>query len=277
MSRGRILLLAAASLLATTLTASAASTASDNAADPAYSAGWTTGTNGGIGFEPWTVGLDTGTGAVVASSSINGASPPSGNIDVGGVSWGLYSTAASGNFITATRPLTGNLAVGQQILCDLDTGTLGSSGYVNLALLSGNVLDTRFSWFADATEGSDYRLEELQGNINVGVDSGIAYTSNGLHLDFTLTGTDTFTLAVTPIGGTTRNYSGTLDGHTGAGINQIQFLVDSAGSPPNADSFINNFAVVPEPTGIAIAGCAGLILARRRGRSAIRPTASLRS
>jgi hypothetical protein len=58
-------------------------------------------------------------------------------------------------------------------------------------------------------------------------------TNNGLHLVFPLTGTDTFSLAVTPSSGTTKDFSRTLTGTGETGINEIQFPVDDAGSPPN--------------------------------------------
>jgi hypothetical protein len=252
-----VLICAAASLMIG-LPARAAVNASDNAADPAYSSGWTTGTNGGNGFGAWKVALDSGTGATIASSSINGASPPSGNIDVGGVSWGLYSM--SGNFVTATRPLTGDLSVGQQIECDFDNGAIAVNGLVELLLLNGNGQDARFQWIADPVEGTDYIIEEKHSNASVGVDSEIASTNNGLHLVFTLTGADTFSLAVTPSGGTTKDFSGTLTGTTGTGINEIQFLVDDAGSPPNGEAFINNLTVVPEPASLGIAVSAVVVL-----------------
>jgi hypothetical protein len=91
----------------------AANLAADNAADNAYNTGWVTGTNGGSGFAPWSItNANPGDmGVVIRSSATNGAAPPSGNIDVAGKSFGLYSHVP--DFIIASRKLTGgSLAVG---------------------------------------------------------------------------------------------------------------------------------------------------------------------
>src|SRR5258706_5426102 len=71
----------------------------DNASNPPYADGWQTGDNGGTGLGPWTLvsnGNANQTGFFIGSSANNG-NAPSGNIDVAGKSWGLYSNT---NFTT---------------------------------------------------------------------------------------------------------------------------------------------------------------------------------
>src|SRR4051794_18767585 len=75
----------------------AAGPASDNAADPSYSAGWATGTDGGTGFGAWTlapVATPPQFSYFIGSSASNGAAPPSGSIDSAGKSWGLANAIA---------------------------------------------------------------------------------------------------------------------------------------------------------------------------------------
>jgi MYXO-CTERM domain-containing protein len=241
----------------------AASPASDNAADPAYSAGWSTGTNGGTGFGAWSmapVGSPPQFSYFIGSSASNGAAPPSGNIDSAGKSWGLANAIADG--CRASRQLTGGaLAVGQHVLVDMDNGAAG--GLVEFALRSG--VNDRFEWLVDGTNTDTYLFANRQSpTLVTQVNTAIPLTANGLHLDFTLTGADTFAVDATPAGGTVHHFTGTLEGTTGTGIDTLEFLNFDAGTSPSHDLFFNNVAVTPEPAGLGLLALGGLLLVRRR-------------
>ena len=96
------------------------------------------------------------------------------------------------------------------------------------------------------------------------VNTAIPLTANGLHLDFTLTGPDTFTVDATPAGGTLHHFTGTLEGTSGTGIDTMEFRNFGAGSSPAHDLFFNNLAVTPEPAASAILVLIPLLLVRRR-------------
>jgi hypothetical protein len=234
--------------------AQAANLASDNATDPAYSGGWTNGSNGGYGFTPWNVNNvypSTVAGFFIGSSTDNGY-PPSLGIDIDGKSFGLY---ASQQFIypdtydgvaLATRSFTGGgLSVGQTFQFDMDNGLVTAaplSGAVGYELGDGLV---RFQFFYEAPSTS------------YGWNTPITY--NGLHMMFTLTGVDTYTFTVTPIGGIPRTFNGTLGGNRGEAITTFTLLNESAGPGPDYDLFFNSFEVVPGPppfeiTSIALQG-----------------------
>ncbi|HEX4055075.1 MAG TPA: hypothetical protein VHX86_12495, partial [Tepidisphaeraceae bacterium] len=93
----------------------AAATATDNASDPAYAAGFTSGTNGGTGFGAWDITVG-GTGGTYISGSTNDntgiLTPPVFDI------WNDTNDGAGGGVLntdvtTATRPFTGALSPDQ--------------------------------------------------------------------------------------------------------------------------------------------------------------------
>ena len=245
--------------------ARAANLASDNAADPAYNAGWTTGANGGSGFGAWSlspVGSPPQFSYYIGSSASNGAAPPSGNVDASGKSWGLSNSIADA--CDATRTFTGgSLSVGQHVLVDMDNGPVAGAGFVELALRSGK--NDRLEWLANASTGQTYVFSNQQSpGIISQVNTAIPFTSNGLHLDFSLTGADTFAVDATPAGGTTHHFTGTLEGTSAAGIDTVEFLNYAAGTGPSHDLFFNNLAVTPEPAGLALLALIAPLLVRRR-------------
>jgi hypothetical protein len=251
--------------LGVALRAQGANFGSDNAADPAYNSGWVTGTNGGMGFAAWSllpVGSPPQFSYFVGSSASNGATPPSGNTDTAGKSWGLANAIADG--CEASRKLTGgSLAVGQHVIVDMDNGAAG--GLVEFALRSGN--NERFTWLVDGTNTGTYLFMNQQSpTLVTEVNTAIPLTANGLHLDFSLTGADTFAVEATPAGGSIHHFTGMLEGVAGSGIDTVEFLNYDAGSSPAHDLFFNNLAVTPEPAASGMLVLAPLLLVRpRRG------------
>jgi len=248
----------------------ASNLASDEADNSPYGGahGWQTLDNGGSGFGAWVftnpgAGGPTG-GFFIGSSSLN-AGGSSGNIDTAGVSWGMY--ANSGLTSAAVRPLTGgSLAVGQEIKASIDNGFLDTGSSEGFGLqTSGGV--NRLEFFFSGGDSS-YRLADNSG-ANL---TGIGFTGNGLSLAFTLTGTNTYSLDVTPNGGSTSNFTGTLEGVAGTGIDQMRFFDFNGGNNEgsNGDFFANSLQVVPEPStwlagAMTLGGC--FYLRRRRHKA----------
>ncbi len=113
----------------------------------------------------------------------------------------------------------------------------------------------------------NYLFTDASGNTN---DSGVGFTGNGLSINFTLTGADSYSVSITPGGGSATVLTGTLAGTPGTGIADARFFNFNAGAGGNADFFVNNLAVIPEPSTYALlAGPAllGAFMYVRRRRS----------
>jgi hypothetical protein len=246
----------------------AANTGFDNASNSPYEPGntWTNGQNGGTGFGAWSLTATSGDGGqngfFMGSSSAN-AGGSSGNIDTAGVSWGMY--ANSGQTASAIRPLTGgSLLVGQTITLSIDNGFVNSGASEGFGIqTSGGV--NRMEFFYSGGGSGNYTLSD--GSAGTPHDTGIGFTGNGLSLAFTLTTTDTYSLAVTPNGGSTSMFTGTLSGVAGTGIDQLRFFDFNGGNGTgsNGDFFVN-LLTVPEPSTWAagILTLPALLLLRRR-------------
>lgn len=239
--------------------AHAANVATDNAGDPVYDNGWQTGDNGGTGFGAWTLNGGAGTAFFVNSSTLN-AGGSSGGIDTGGRALGMF---ANNDLAEAIRPLTGgSLLVGQSITLQLDNGFIQSGGSAGFDLRdsTGNA---RLSFYFQGG-GTNYTVFDSMGTR----DSGVGFTGNGLSIAFTLTGTDTYSISITPNGGGTTVVSNNLAGTAGTGIVDMRFFNFNAGTNQDSNFYINNLAVVPEPTTLSLLGGPALLgawfLARRK-------------
>ena len=62
-----------------------------------------------------------------------------------------------------------------------------------------------------------------------------------------LTGTNTYSVGITPSGGSLSTFTGTLGGTAGSGIDRVRLFNFNAGNGGNNNAFFNNI-VVPEPT-----------------------------
>ena len=88
----------------------AALAGSDNAADSVYNDGWTSGDDGGTGFNAWTI---DGSGGLNQGVYIGSSIPGGSDINTGGESFAMYGH--SGSYSGATRTFEGGqLASGQQ-------------------------------------------------------------------------------------------------------------------------------------------------------------------
>jgi hypothetical protein len=238
------------------LSASASGPATDSASDPAYTNGWTTGSNGGIGWGgAWQLDPPFNTanwGFFIGSSTNNDGGDPDhdGDIDSSGSkAWGIY--AHGGAFPSAVRPFNGPMVPGQRFIIDIDNGDIDAFMSVGISLqdISGNNV---FEFYAPG-EDTQYRLHDSTG---LGVATGVPFTGQGLHLEFTLTSTNTYALLIGPVGtdgpeGLPQTFTGNLIGQGSLTIAQVQVWNFSAcvsgSSNSSCDVFFNNIGVFSSP------------------------------
>jgi len=221
----------------------------DEANDPVYlQTGWANGDNGGFGFGDWDLellGVSGTAGFFIGDSSLNGDGM-SGDINsTGGGAFGLF--AEGGKLAMATRNLPGEMQVEEKFFIDMDTG------YINNSEQNGGLGNGKVGVQLRNSEGGT-RFEFTLSNgdpyykIN-GLQTPRPFTDDGLHLEFVLTGTDTYWLSVS---GLSQPLTGTL---AGAGpIDQVVLFNFSSGSGTSRHAFFNNPTVVPEPGVMALVG-----------------------
>jgi hypothetical protein len=248
--------------------------AADSPTDPAYAAGWSAAQapqNGGFGFGAWSFANSTGSPVQAAL----------GTSSVLGTSWTLFNPSGppgGSDLVDAGRSITGGLQVGETISTTIANPTqehffrgytilLGSGGQnigydkVGTRLAVGTFeYFTYGRWYADGSVNNSTSLFDTQTALH------------GMTVAVTLTGQDTYHLAMTPVGNPALAYvqDGTLNG---AGtINWIQFqLYNTTSTGPDdqsADFFISGLSIVPEPSTLALAGLgsAALLFLRRRNQ-----------
>jgi hypothetical protein len=243
-----------------TFTAGAAQIAWDNASQPAYDDGWQAGDNGGSGFAPWTITSTADGMTTIGSSTANGdMQPPTGDIDSpGGRAWAI-TVAPNGTSLTAVRPLIGSLGIGQHLSFDVD-GICTSPNSEFMDVVLGNAGGER--WSLSIHPAAIHMV--YPGGTGLGALVSPS-TPEGLHIDFSLTGPDTFEATARVLGAEPVFASGNLNGAAGSAIDQIA-LSYAPSLDPGDPFYVNNLAVTPEP-GLPVT-CAGLVLALtlRRGR-----------
>jgi len=213
--------------------------ASDNAAQPAYVRGLTNGCNGGFGFGPWTIsgtgagGSTNGTFVGTSVSNVHGAP----GIDSSGLAWGVYANSGANEDIN--RPFNAALAVGQTFSVDMDNGS--NNGVVGVGL--HNAGGGRLWGVLCNGINQDYLVSEGSANGAIQVDSGVAVTTDGLHVSLTLTGPTNWTATLTTYSGQTNTLSGILMSQADESIAQFSGFNLNAGSGSDYNLFFNNLLI----------------------------------
>jgi hypothetical protein len=209
-----------------------------------------TGTNGGtVGtFNPWDLTNNNNDGTTnFAGYFIGDSTAGSGDINSGGVSFGVYANPSTA-FADAVRGFGSTLSVGQTFSLDIA---------VNFR--NGN---KGFSLFDGGTEIF---------NLNVGGDD---YTINGSSLSLAYSATAVFDLSFTQTTLTSGTYSVSIgsndftNSYTGlaSGFKLYNSGTDDGSAANNL--YFNNLAIVPEPSSLALLAGPALLgawfFARRR-------------
>jgi Bacterial Ig-like domain (group 3)/SprB repeat len=225
--------------------AHAAATATDDACQSAYSTTWATGNNGGTGWGGgWTMSLSGGNGGTYVGSSQNNAGGGGTGINTGcGNSWGIYANSsgtenAVRTFATANG--SASLQPGQSFQIDMDSGYDNSSDSGGFDLQTSGPV-TRLE-FVHRSGQANYEVNDSAGFTS----TGVGWTGGGLTVKVTLLTADTYTIAITPKGGSTTTLTGrTLAGTSGTGMSQVRiFRYNNESSPGgNGDYFFNSMSI----------------------------------
>jgi hypothetical protein len=236
----------------------AANLASDNAADSAYSGGWTNGSNGGFGFGPWQLSTSgSSAGFFLGSSTQNwdsaddganvGGLPNDGDIDTDSLAWGMFA-GFGGNTATAIRPFTGGaLSIGQTFSFDFDTGDISFAGTMTFSLLDAlnnpvfTITSIPFAFYDYTDSGGTS-------------SSGVGFGSEGATLSFTLTGATAYSATLTRRDGASASWAGTV----AAAPESFRAQGVDVGDGTPFYFYVNNLSIVPEPSTLAL-GAAGLL------------------
>ena len=226
--------------------ANGAVVATDDASQLAYSDGWQTGDNGGIGFGPWTLAYSGITATLLHPPQFIDLSPLPAN-SLGTAAFAL-TTSDRQNFTDTSevhRSFDVPLAVGSTLSVDIDGSMLNPIAIPNTI---GNTIDLfgtnsskRFSLFTNNQYFSDHWTATGDAN------SGIAAES-AFHFEFTLVTADTYDLVLSPVGDGTPYFSqigAPLGGTAGVAINRIRFSNYGTGSSADGTNefFFNNLLI----------------------------------
>jgi hypothetical protein len=224
----------------------------DNAAQSAYTNGWSNNSNGGSGLGSWTLTETSpsinSNGFIVSSSTNNGAGNHVG-IDTDGQSWGLY--ANGGNSAVAYRAFSRSVPIGAIFSIAMDNGYVSSNSPVGFALRNGDSSSSvnsetngmRFLFeYVGSSSSNSYQVVDNNGRYPIGVP----FTDTGLNLLFTLTSADTYTLLVinNASGATNATVNGTLAGIAGGALNSIALFNNSAGAGSAYNLFFNSLQIL---------------------------------
>ncbi len=248
-------------LLLVTMIALASATAqaqiaSDNAGNYAFGGGWVNGSNGGTGFGAWAITANAGTGS---AGNFIGDPTVAGITGMGNEAFGLFANAqGSGATVSADRTFSAALGVGETfsfiwgINWDGDNTTLGNKG---------------FNLYVGGIAGTQVVNVNNGGNSNIdmnGSDTGMGFGLAAMTWSFTRTSTTDLLVSANDRDGD-GTFSTTLSLASSA-VDGFRFYASELGAGDQRQPYFNDFSVVPEPTtmGLAVAGLAGLLIARRR-------------
>lgn len=249
--------------MALVITTGAFGYAYDNAADAAYNSGWSTGTNGGTGFGPWNLnpyGWPLGSSYMATHSTVD--------IKTAGRAWGYAGSSDTYSYagIDGTRDLLSPMAAGDTFSMDIDNGVQApvafsyNDGGFGMALQDSTGAEL-VGLYAFSSVPGFYQAVDASGAIN----PVMPVITTGFHLSITLTSASTYSMTLTPIGGSPVVRTGTMK--SGGPVSRIRLWQYNLENGPDGvnDTYFNNMQAVPEPsTMLALAAGAGFVLRRRR-------------
>lgn len=235
--------------------------ASDYASGDAYDDGWIDGDDGGVGWPgeyPWTFN-PTVAPLTVETSTANGDGDSNGDGDIDTDGRAFTLVALNSSLSAAVRFLYPvPLQVGERVAFDFDAVGAGALYFASCSLVEYTGTPQERWALQVAGDRTQYAFVDATGTN----DMGVPLSDEGVHVEFDLTGADTYTARVTPLGGATTERSGTLGG--AGDIVSFQCTIGGGGSGTYKAHF--NSIVVPEPgaTASALAAALALTLAGRR-------------
>jgi autotransporter-associated beta strand protein len=220
----------------TTVCSGSTATFSVTASGSGLSYSWANMNNGGWG-SPWT--LSGGGSTWLGTSTQNDQSNPSCNSFSGaedinspsGNALGMYGGILGDE--VATRTFTA-LTVGQVVSIDFDNGNVDTGSKVGFSLQTSGPADVLQFYFLGGAPNYKY------WDITLGEqDTGIAWGYTGVRVQFVLTSTTTYSLVVTPCGGTATTLTGTYSGT----IAQVKLFNGNTAGGDSDNVYFNNFLI----------------------------------
>jgi hypothetical protein len=237
--------------------------ASDYADAAAYADGWTDGDDGGTGWNPdypWTFSTAVAPFAI-ESSTLNGDGDSDGDGDIDTNGKAFTMVALNSSLYYAVRFLYPvPLQVGERVAFDFDAVGSGALYFASCALMEYTDTPQQRWGLQVAGDATNYGMIDSTGVADLGVPIG----DEGIHVEFDLTGADTYTSRVTPLGGASTERSGALAGSGDI----VAFLCAIGGGGAGTYKAYFNSIVIPEPGATASALAAALAIAAARRRRA---------
>ncbi len=232
-----------------------------------YGGSWTDGSNGGTGFLSWTLSNNNNGVTLFAGNFLGDSTAGAGNINTGGVSFGLYANPAFA-YVNADRAFALALTTGNTFTFQLGLNfDNGNKGFNLFAGTQGQVFNFNVNGGASVSAASGATLVPGSGagynyggsdaviNVTVGVTS-----STQLSYDISRTSSLGFQGTL---------FSGSVTGLTDA-FSGFGFYVSGtdAGGAAQNNLYVNSLSVVPEPSTFALMGLglAALSIRRLKGR-----------
>jgi hypothetical protein len=232
-------------------------------ANPAFDTGanyapppWTTGSNQGFGFQPWSLQPSSGdaslNGFFIGDSNNNGGG---GGPGIGSKAFGIY--ANSGQNAVADRPFNAPLAIGEKFSILMDNGFIDNGGDV-ITVLSDGFAVSQFYFL-----GGDSNYTFFDGASHT---TSLGFTDGGLRLEWERLSGSSYQFTATRL---VDNASWSTVTTTTAAYNQVVMGNNNAGSFSQCDAFWNDLQIVPEPNSLTLLafGASWLLIRRRACKS----------
>ncbi len=227
--------------------------AGDSAADPVYNSGWTTGQNGGTGWQPWFLYPSGIFGTGDSNSNGNGSGP---GINTAGRAWALGTSGVG--VAVARRNMNAPLSISDWLYVDLDP-LFAAETFFELRLYAGT---TMVFMLTTVYNQGGFGFRDATGFHQLTNTS----SSGGYRFGFMPTGNGTYGATLQELGTiNTAVWSGTI------GSSTIDTVVARGGIDEMYQAqrhYINSMSIVPEPsTLLALGAGIAALVARRRRRS----------
>ncbi len=229
----------------------------DNAADSAYAAGWTDGSNGGSGFGPWRITTNSDAqhfaGTFIGDANASGVN---GAIGIGGKAFGMYSNVSgnvSGASVSAIRDFTGGVLLpGQSFSLQIAVNYRDGAKGVNFNSTDPNLSTVGSFFIGGSPQHYSFTLYDRPTNSPITIDFSDYHPDALFTVTLTQLGLTQLQEHVTLLTSSGLTDLGTITANvfapTVSGFNL--FYGSTAPAFPQDDLFFNNFTVsgaVPEP------------------------------
>lgn len=230
----------------------------DSGSDAAYSGGWTNGSNGGFGFQPWSLTTDTSGGGF--AGHFIGDPSGAGISGMGTETFAMFANPDGQpdfNSSQADRDFTSALNVGEIFRFDwgvnFDSNSTGNKGF-SLFAGANELVNINMGGSATITISGAFGSETLFGN----------YGTQVMTLSFQYLGDTSLRVFGTGRDGS-ETYDETLVVLSGA-PDAFRLYMNNHDSGDERQPYADNFEIIPEPGTFALLGIAllGLIGLRRR-------------